>query len=78
MYDTSKESCAQGLHFFFSHLRAIYGDVMTQKLKKADFLLITGSFLFIESCVMLLLKASSRPSFLFLTQTSLEQYMGTL
>ena len=38
MYDRSKESCAQGLHFFFLHRRAltIYGDVMTPKLKKAD------------------------------------------
>ena len=23
MYDTSKESCAQGLHFFYLHLRAL-------------------------------------------------------
>ena len=38
MYNTSKESCVQGLDFIFLHLRAlaIYGDVMTPKLKKAD------------------------------------------
>ena len=30
---------------------------MTQKLKKADFFLVTESFLYIESCVMPLLKA---------------------
>ena len=80
MSDTSNESCGQGLYFFFLHLRALSNlwDVMTLKLKNADVLLITESFLHIESCVMLLLKASSRSSFLFLTLTSLEQYMGTL
>ena len=38
MYNTSKESCVQGLDFIFLHLRALsnYGYVMTQKLKKGD------------------------------------------
>ena len=81
MYDTSNESCAQGLYFFFLHLSALsnlwrHYDPKTEK--KNMFLLITESFLHIKSCVMLLLKASSRPSFPFLTLTSLEQYMGTL
>ena len=81
MYYTSKKSCVQGLDFFFLHLRALNNlwgryDPKTEKMQ--TFLLITESFLHIESCVMLLLKASSRSSFLFLTLTSLEQYMGTL
>ena len=36
MYNTSKESCVQGLDFisYTEEFWAIYGDVMTQKLKK--------------------------------------------
>ena len=41
LYDTSNESCAQRLYFLHLRSSSIYGDVMTLKLKKADFLLIT-------------------------------------
>ena len=37
---------------YIEELQAIYGDVMTQKLKNTDFLLVTESFLHIESCVI--------------------------
>ena len=60
MYNTSKESRVQGLDFIFLHLElwAIYGDVMTQKLKKKlTFLFVTVSFLLIESSVIPALKA---------------------
>ena len=33
-------------------LQAIYGDVMTPKLKRQTFFLVTESFLQVESCVM--------------------------
>ena len=55
MYDTSEESCAQGLHFFFLHLRAssnLWGryDPKTEKSRRF-------SLSHIESCVIPLLKA---------------------
>ena len=57
MHDTSKESCAQGLHFFFLHLRAssnLWGHYDPNTEKKTDFFLVMESFLDVESCVVLL------------------------
>ena len=54
------------------------GTLWPKNWKTQTFLLITEPYLNIESCVMLLFKASSRSAFLFLTLTRLEQYMGTL
>ena len=39
---------------YTEELRAIYGDIMTEKLKKTDFFLVMESFLDVESCVVLL------------------------
>ena len=49
---------------YTEELRTIYGDVMTPKLKKADGF-ASESFLHIESCVMLLLKALIQASISF-------------
>ena len=79
MYGTSNESCAQGLYFFFltsMSFGQFMGMLCPQNWKKQTFLLITESFLHIESCVMLLLKASSRPSFRFLTLTDWSNIWG--
>ena len=60
MYDTSKWSCAEGLHFLFLHLRALsnlWGRYDPKSEKKLSFLLVTMSFLLIESSVTPALKA---------------------
>ena len=60
MYDTSKESCVQGLDFIFLHLRVLsnlWGRYDPKTEKKADLLLVIVSFLLIESSVIPALKA---------------------
>ena len=60
MYNTSKESCVQGLDFIFLHLRALsnlWGRYDPKTEKKLTFLLVIVSFLLIESSVIPLLKA---------------------
>ena len=60
MHNTSKKSCVQGLEFFFLHLRALnnlWGHYDSYKLKKLTFLLVTLSFLLIESSVIPVSKA---------------------
>ena len=60
MYNTSKESCVQGLHFIFLHLRALsilWGRCGPKTEKKLTFLLVIVSFLLIESSVIPVLKA---------------------
>ena len=59
MYNTSKESCVQGLDFIFLHRRVLSNlwGRYDPKLKKADFLLVIVSFLLIESSVIPALKA---------------------
>ena len=80
MYDTSKESCAQGLHFFFLHLRALRNlwGRYDPKTEKADFLLVTVSFLHRESSVIPPLKASMKGFISSSTPMSYEQYMRIL
>ena len=80
MYDTSKASFAQELHFFFLHLRAL-SDLWGRydpKLKKISCFLVTESFLHIESCVMPLYKALNKGFISFCTATRFDQYMRTL
>ena len=63
MYKTSKKSCVQGLDFFFLHLRALsylWGRYDPKTEKKLTFLLVTVSFLLIESSVIPPLKASMK------------------
>ena len=60
MYDTSVQSWAEGLHFFFLHLRvssSLWGRYNPKTEKKLTFLLVTVSFLLIESSVIPALKA---------------------
>ena len=60
IYNTSKKSCAQRLDFFFLHLRALsylWGRYDPKTEKKLTFLLVTVSFLRIESSVIPSLKA---------------------
>ena len=59
MYNTSKESCVQGLHFIFLHLRALSNlwGRYDPKTEKNTFLLVIASFLVIESSVIPALKA---------------------
>ena len=60
MYNTSKESCVQGLDFIFLHLRALsnlWGRYDPKTEKKLSFLLVIVSFLLIESSVIPALKA---------------------
>ena len=50
MYDTLKESCTQGLHFFFLYLKALsnlWGHY-DPETEKTDFLCVTVSFLHTE------------------------------
>ena len=74
MYDTSKESCAQGLHFCFLHVRALsnlWGRYDPKTETKQTFLLVTVSFLHMESSVIPPLKASYEGlHFVLLTPTS--------
>ena len=59
MYDAYKQSCAQGLHFFFLHLRALsylWGRY-DQKTKKSSRFCLWLPFLHIESSVIPPLKA---------------------
>ena len=81
MYNTSKESCVQGLDFFFLHLRAssnLWGRYDPKTEKKLTFLLVTASFLLIESSVIPVLKAFMKGFISSSTLTSYEQYMRTL
>ena len=51
IYNTSKESCVQGLDFIFLHLRALsnlWGRYDPKTEKKLTFLLVIVSFLLIE------------------------------
>ena len=60
MYNTSKESCVQGLDFIFLHLRAfsnLWGHYHPKTEKKLTFLFVIVSFLLIESSVIPALKA---------------------
>ena len=59
MYNTSKESCVQGLDFIFLHLRALSNlwGRYDPKTEKKLFLLVIVSFLLIESSVIPALKA---------------------
>ena len=63
MYNTSKESCVQGIDFIFLHLRVLsnlWGRYDPKAEKKAVFLLVIVSFLLIESSVIPALKASMK------------------
>ena len=51
---------------YIEELQAVYGDIMTQKLKNTDFLLVMESFLHIESCVIPLLGSSHKGLHFFL------------
>ena len=60
MYNTSKESCVQGLDFIFLHLRALsnlWGRYDPKTEKKLTFLLLIVSFLLIEWNVIPALRA---------------------
>ena len=60
MYNTSKKSYVQGLDFIFLHLRDLsnlWGRYDPKTEKKLTFLLVTVSFLLIESSVIPALKA---------------------
>ena len=59
MYNTSKESCVQGLDFIFLHLRALSNlwGRYDPKTEKANVCALIVSFLLIESSVIPALKA---------------------
>ena len=59
MYNTSKKSYVQGLHFIFLHLRALSNlwGRYDPKTEKITFLLVIVSFPLIESSVIPALKA---------------------
>ena len=80
MYDTSKESCAQGFHFCFTpkSFKQFIGTLWPKNWKTQTFFLVTESFLYIESCIMPLLKALIMGFISFITPKSFEQFMGTL
>ena len=78
MYNISEKSCVQGLDFFFLLLRALsnlWGHYDPKTEKKLTFLLVTVSFLLIQSSVIPPLKAFMKGFISSSTLTSYEQYM---
>ena len=79
MCDTFKKSCAQGLHFFFLHLRAlsnVWRRYDPKMEKRRRFFLVTESFLYIESCTIPLLKALIKGFISFLHLRPLSNLWG--